>query len=87
MLRTQIYLPYHQVKSLKQTALEERSSVSEIIRGFINKELNEKRTTRKTSKKKKHVLDELLALSKKMKICGPPDLATNLDEYLYGDKK
>ncbi|MDP3724253.1 MAG: hypothetical protein Q8R11_01310 [bacterium] len=86
MIRTQIYLSYSQVKSLKQTALEERASVSEIIRSFIDKELSEKKAMRKTLKKK-HVLDELLDLSKKMKMSGPSDLATNLDEYLYGDKK
>ena len=87
MLRTQVYLPYSQVKALKQMASEEEVSMSEVLRRLVGDKLIDQRPVKKVSKRKKHFLDEFLALAKKMKVSGPPDLATNMDKYLYGGKK
>ena len=88
MIRTQVYLPYSEVGRLKRMASEEETSMSEILRRLIREKLEVgKKPTKKAGKKRKHVLDRFLALAKKMKVSGPPDLATNMDEYLYGSKK
>lgn len=87
MLRTQVYLPYSQVRALKQMASGEDVSFSEVLRRVIREELSKK--AEKRSHGKKDVADRMLATARKIwKIgSGPKDLAQNLDKYLYGGKK
>ena len=90
MLRTQVYLPHSQVRTLKEVATDEGVSMSEVLRRLVNEKFIEREKTMKKHRKKVHTLDRLLALAKKfekMGVKGPPDLATNMDEYLYGGKK
>lgn len=91
MLRTQVYLPYSQVRTLKQIASEREVSMSEVLRRLISDKLvDKKKPVKEVSKRKKHVLDGLLVLARKFEkagVKGPSDLATNMDEYLYGGKK
>ena len=80
MTRTQIYLPYDQISYLRQRALAENTSVSEIIRRFVYDFGLKKGVQRNVGK-------ILLAMAKdaeQRKVKGPKDLATNLDKYLYG---
>lgn len=91
MLRTQVYLPYSQVKALKQMASEKEVYMSEIIRKLVAEKFNGRLKTAKkeTKSKSRHAFDGLLALARRFEragVKGPRDLATNMDEYLYGGK-
>lgn len=80
MLRTQIYLPQKHIKQLKQKALDNQKTVSEILRELIEKSLEG------GHKNIQNTGDWLLAMAekaKKLKAKGPKDLAKNLDKYLY----
>lgn len=80
MTRTQIYLPYDQISYLRQRALAENTSVSEIIRRVIEDSGPKKKTKINAGK----WLLSLAKLGEQRKVKGPKDLATNLDKYLYG---
>lgn len=88
MKRTQIYLAPNQHDRLKNMALKKRSSVSEVIRGLIDEKLD---ATSLVSGKKPAYRSGgqwLLAQAKwaqKAGGSGPPDLAKNMDKYLYGN--
>ena len=91
MKRTQIYLPPQQHDRLKSLALKEHTSVSEVIRKIVDEKLAAKPATG-TPKKPAYTnpgewLISQANWAKKAGINGPSDLSTNLDEYLYGDKK
>lgn len=92
MKRTQIYLPQSVLDNLKEQALKDRSTVSALIRDMIahkNSFASEKKNL-KRSPVYKNAGEWLLAQAKwaeKANIKGPADLATNMDEYLYGAKK
>ncbi len=82
MLRTQIYLPARQLKTLKKLAAEEKSTVS----GLIREALDEKLEAKTPKNKEQNVGDWLLSLAeeaKRNKVKGPKDLAKNMDKYLY----
>lgn len=84
MIRTQIYLPQSQIQDLRKTAIEERTSVSEVIR----KKLATPNTKKAASKKSKTTIGErLLAMAKDAErrgVKGPKDLAKRADYYYYG---
>jgi len=84
MIRTQIYLPQSQLQQLKQTAFEERTSVSEIIRRKLTTPSTKKTATKKS---KMTIGKRLLAMAKDAErrgVKGPKDLSKNMDKYLYG---
>lgn len=86
MLRTQIYFPEEQLRLLKKISWEEEISLSEVIRQLVEEKLVE---AEKKDKKAKNTGAWLLSLAdkaKKMKVKGPKDLASKMDEYLYGQK-
>lgn len=80
MIRTQVYLDddvYTQVRLLAQA---QNQPAAAIIRKYI-------RAGVVKTKKKWNAREALLLLAKHAGKGGPRDLATNLDDYLYGDKK
>ena len=79
MIRTQIYLPEDMHMDIKMKAAKTKKSQAVIIREAIKKGLKPRRTS-------KTLGEELLELAK-LGGRGPKDLSTNLDAYLYGDKK
>ena len=86
MLRTQIYFPEEQLRLLKKISWEEEISLSEVIRQLVEEKLVE---TEKKDKKTKNTGAWLLSLAdkaKKMKVKGPKDLASKMNQYLYGQK-
>ena len=86
MLRTQIYFPEEQLRLLKKISWEEEISLSEVIRQLVEEKLVE---TEKKGKKTKNTGAWLLSLAdkaKKMKVKGPKDLASKMNQYLYGQK-
>lgn len=83
MIRTQVYLPKTDIDFLKDLARANKSTMSEELRKSLL-------MIRSASKKKKAKLSSVQWLLKdfdKVKFQGPEDLATNIDEYLYGGKK
>ena len=86
MKRTQIYLTKSQKEALEARARRKGTTVSELIRNMINQglESNQKKTL---VRKKEPSMFDVLEEIKKMGFSGPPDLAENLDDYLYGGKK
>lgn len=85
MNRTQIYLPKSQQVALKKEAQKRGTTVSAVVRDAIE----EKLITNKAPKKQAKYESLLQAAERINKLgeAGPPDLATNMDEYLYGGKK
>ncbi len=86
MIRTQIYLTPKQHSLLKKKAHEENATLSESIRKILDKDLFEKEET----KKKQNAGNWLLSMAKeaeRLGASGPSDLASNVDAYLYGNKK
>ncbi|MFA5995339.1 MAG: hypothetical protein WCW27_03740 [Patescibacteria group bacterium] len=82
MQRTQIYLPTSQLKLLQKIANVQSTTVSELVRGSI------KRCFVKPQPIQRH--ESLLEAGKRISSMwqgGPSDLASNLDEYLYGGKQ
>ena len=85
MERTQIYLPKSQIKKLKQLAQKKKTTLSELVRDAVEVQYDVKKPT-PWAENEETLLDiaaRVNALGEK----GPSDLATNLDEYLYGGKK
>jgi hypothetical protein len=84
MNRTQIYFPKSQLEALRRVAREKRITVSEVVREFTHKQLQDFAPQRKTEK---NGFDSLLQSAErisKMGVKGPKDLARNMDKYLYG---
>lgn len=86
MIRTQIYLPKSQQDLLKQEARSSNTTVSNVIRKLVHEGLVEKKTTKRTQKNSPGLLAAAKEIAK-LREKGPSDLATNLDDYLYGGKK
>lgn len=83
MLRTQIYLPYAQVRALKEAAAEGNTSVSEVVRQSIDNTLIKKKKIREKYKNTGEWLLSLALDARKRGVEGPHDLAKNMDKYLY----
>jgi hypothetical protein len=89
MIRTQIYLTEKQYRVLKEKSHEENESIAGVLRKLVDKEIVQVQD-KAASNKKKNVGNTLLAMARRAeKECysGPPDLASNVDAYLYGGKK
>jgi hypothetical protein len=89
MIRTQIYLTEKQYRVLKEKSHAENQSIAGVLRMLVDKEIVQVKDAA-GSKKKKNVGNTLLAMARRAEkegLSGPPDLASNVDEYLYGDKK
>ncbi len=81
MIRTQIYFPYEQITRLRQRALEENTTVSEVLRKIVENDEPKKKN------KKLNSSEWLLSLAneaKKLGIKGPKDLSSRVDEFVYG---
>lgn len=84
MIRTQVYIEEHQSREIKTKAKITKKSEAEIIRAAL--EIGLPKVNFKP-KGNAEGLQALVDLGKKLNIKGPPDLSTNLDDYLYGDKE
>lgn len=82
MLRTQIYLPYSQVKALKALAEKQKTSVSEVVRQAIDENVVRKDAPKKKFKNSGEWLEHYRKHTSFRG--GPKDLAKNIDKYLYG---
>ena len=77
-------MPESQVKALKMAATQDNTSVSEVIRKAVDQQVIKKgKSSNKRFKNAGEVLLHMADMAKKMKVKGPPDLATNMDKYLY----
>lgn len=88
MIRTQIYLPEELHEALKEKAREEKTTMAQVIRKSLEKNIKQKKTN-KTKAKQMKGAEFLLWLAKtaeKERWHGPKDLSINADRYLYGDK-
>jgi len=86
MLRTQIYLPAEQLRLLKRISWEEEVSLSEVIRELIEEKLVPAKEKDQGAKNVGSWLISLANKAKKMEVRGPKDLASKMDEYLYGQR-
>ncbi len=92
MRRTQIYFPEAQLEELKDLAAAERLSLSETIRQLVGQKVPASLPKPKPAPKPQYrnAGELLMAMAKdaeKRGVKGPPDLATNMDDYLYGGKQ
>ena len=79
MIRTQIYLPKQLYENIKLQAKMADKPAAQVIREYIDKGMEaQQRPAQK---------DGLMKLASLNITGGPKDLASNLDDYLYGDKK
>lgn len=81
MIRTNIYLPIATHQKLQNLSKQEKKSMAEMIRKFVDKGIAEQA-------KKETGADVLLKMAeraKKSKGSGLKDLAINHDYYLYGE--
>ena len=85
MIRTQVYLTEEQSQTIKRRSQQEQKPEAEIIRELLDNGLVASNTTKRKSTGE--TLIELATLGEKLGLKGPTDLSTNLDDYLYGDKK
>jgi hypothetical protein len=83
MYRTQIYLPKMQRTKLRAAARTRSTTVSHVVRTFIDQGLAGNGTAPPMHKQAKTMFD-VLAEIKKRGVKGPRDLAKNMDKYLYG---
>jgi hypothetical protein len=86
MERTQIYLPKKQIKQLKEIAYKRKTTVSDLVRDAVDVQYGVVQPIAQKHKKEE-TLVEFAERIRKMGFKGPKDLATNLDDYLYGGKK
>ena len=86
MERTQIYLHKNQIKKLKELAYKKKTTVSGLVRDAVDVQYEIGQPKALRSQRKETVLDLAEALNK-ISFKGPKDLASNLDDYLYGGKK
>lgn len=87
MLKTQIYLTPDLHRTVREEAFQKNTTASKIIRDLLEDKYT--KGQKKSIGKNKNVGEWLIFLSKEakqMKIKAPSDLASNLDEYLYGQK-
>lgn len=82
MNRTQIYLHKSQMNALRALARKQRVSISEAIRGILREKLQNGKGGKKNRETLMDVTKRINVLGRK----GPPDLASNMDTYLYGKK-
>ncbi len=80
MIRTQIYLDDDLYTQLRIQSQVQNMPTASLVRKYI-------RVGMIKSAKKQTARDAFLKLAKQAGKGGPPDLATNLDDYLYGDKQ
>lgn len=81
MIRTQLYLPEEEHKTLLQLAQERNKSMAEIIRRLIKTGLAKEKSIDQSGK------NVMLAVAGLKLRGGPKDLSRNLDYYLYGGLK
>lgn len=74
LIRTNIYLPKQTINFLKQKAEEENVPMAEVIRRFLEREMEEV---------SKNWVKSLLALARRAKGSGLGDLSKRHDYYLY----
>lgn len=79
-IRTTIYLEEDLFIKAKKKALEERTTLTELIKRGLKKEITKKL-------KKKPYKNDLYKLANMAITGGPKDLSANMNEYLYSDKK
>ena len=87
MIRTQIYLPQQQHDRLKDLALKQRTSMSGVIRQIVDEKIDKSSQAASMKSKRLNAGEWLLIqvnLAQKLDFRGPSDLASNVDEYLYG---
>jgi hypothetical protein len=85
MIRSQIYFPKTQHDQLRGLASRKRTTISRLVRLFVSQGMSgQKQPIRKSGAQS---LFELLEKVKKLGQYGPKDLASNIDEYLYGQKR
>lgn len=85
MKRTQVYLTRSQKVVLEREARRKGTTVSALIRKFISQ--NFASGKKEAWRKKEPTMFDVLEDIKKLGVAGPPDLAENMDEYLYGGKE
>lgn len=78
MIRTQVYLTDDLVQDIRFVALRRQKPEAAVIRDLLRKSLN-------TERPKKNAGEALLEFAKHA-VPGPKDLASNMFEYLYGEK-
>lgn len=85
MIRTQVYLTQKQHALLKKKAHEKNTTFSEELRNLINVafEVTQKKQKRQNAG---NWLRAMVEEAEKLGGGGPPDLASNVDKYLYGGK-
>jgi hypothetical protein len=85
MIRTHVYLTENQSQAIKLRSRREQKPEAEVLRDIVDKGLAAGDSTVKLSTGQS--LLQLVELGEKYGAHGPADLSTNLDDYLYGDKK
>lgn len=78
MIRTQLYLPKELYQELNMLAQKENKPTAQVVRETLKRGL---------SYDSRPTMGEALKRLTQINIQGPADLSTNLDDYLYGDKK
>ncbi len=89
MRRTQIYFPEAQLNELKDLAAAQHVSLSEIIRRRLSDVTQTSGVQPQPKPKYRNSGEALMAMAKEAEargVKGPRDLATNMDQYLYGGK-
>ncbi len=84
MIRTQIYLTPKQHTLLKRKAHEEKFTLSDAVRKIVDKDLRLSGKKEKRQNAGKWLLS-MAEEAEKLGAKGPPDLASNVDKYLYGE--
>ena len=85
MKRIPILFEDDQLKRMRLRALQKGVPMAALVREFVEKGLAAEAQTRPQTAK--DALRGLAKLGKELEIRGPKDWATNLDDYLYGDKQ
>lgn len=80
MIRTQVYLDENIYTQIRLQAQQANLPTAALVRKYI-------RVGMIKSAKKETARDAFLRLARHAGKGGPRDLATHLDDYLYGDKK
>jgi hypothetical protein len=86
MVRTQIYLPKSYIDKLKEKATQDGTTLSDVIRKIISKEILTEAEKGKKYANSGEWLMTIAEESKKYTPEGPTDLSSNVDKYLYGDE-
>lgn len=83
MIRTMVYLDDTQPKLIQVISEATKKSQSQIIREALYYGLKQLQSEHKGNAK---VFMGLIKLGKKLKVQGPKNLSSDIDDYLYGDK-